>query len=279
VWYEPAATLYHHEHASQKAGRSLHDENEARNRGLLFARWGRLPSDEHLFRPEPPAPDAGGDAQATLRLLMAAPDLARALETHVGRLDGEFVAFLRGRAAATDDPEAAGALEALADHIAQRFTPAAVSERAVALLEGLLAEPDLAAALRERDHELDEDLLGLVRLNAQTARREQNAELAEALDGLAAYIAGRLAARAPALEPDVGHTDGAAAETLRLLLEADDLPDALAQHAARLDAGLLALVRANAAAAGADGDDELAEGLAALAGHIAGRLAEPVALA
>jgi hypothetical protein len=61
--------------------------------------------------------------------------------------------------------------------------------------------------------------------------------------------------------------DGASA-TLELLLQADDLPAALERHRARLDADLLALVNANAAAARAGGEAELAEGLVTLAEYV-----------
>lgn len=64
-----------------------------------------------------------------------------------------------------------------------------------------------------------------------------------------------------------------AGQTLELLLEADDLLAALQEHAALLDADLLDLVRQNARAARADGDEELAAGLDDLAAYIEGVLA------
>jgi hypothetical protein len=60
-----------------------------------------------------------------------------------------------------------------------------------------------------------------------------------------------------------------AAETLRLLLDADDLEAALEQHAQRLDADFVSLVRLNAGTARADGNAELAEGLEGLAEYAA----------
>jgi glycosyltransferase involved in cell wall biosynthesis len=60
-----------------------------------------------------------------------------------------------------------------------------------------------------------------------------------------------------------------AQETFRLLLNADDISAALQQYRNRFDAGLLALVHSNAAAARADGQAELAEGLDDLAAYIA----------
>ena len=63
-----------------------------------------------------------------------------------------------------------------------------------------------------------------------------------------------------------------ASRTLRLLLDSDDLLVALQEHAARLDADLLDLVRLNVQAACADGDEELAQGLDDLAAYIEGVL-------
>lgn len=64
----------------------------------------------------------------------------------------------------------------------------------------------------------------------------------------------------------------AASETLALLLEAEDLPQALEEHADRLDEDLYALVRLNADTARADGQLELAEGLEDLAEYVKGVL-------
>jgi hypothetical protein len=61
---------------------------------------------------------------------------------------------------------------------------------------------------------------------------------------------------------------GGAEETLRRLLAADDLPAALREHEAELDAGLLALVRRDVDLARKDGQAELAEGLQNLAEYI-----------
>ncbi|MBL8055901.1 MAG: glycosyltransferase, partial [Anaerolineales bacterium] len=266
VWYTPAATLHHHEHASQKAGRTLHDENEARNRQLLFARWGRLASDEHLFQvegaPETPAPSR---AEETLLLLTGAADLSAALDQYQARLDQDVLDLLDRLAAGTADPEARQSLAALAELIRPRLAAPKPAVRAVETLQWLLAQPDLPAALAQQADRLDEDLLNLVRLNAATARGDGKPELAGGLDLLADYIAAQL--QPPAAPP-------AAAETLSRLLEAEDLPAALAEQAARLDADVLALVRENAAAARADGDLELAEGLGHLADYIAGVLTE-----
>jgi hypothetical protein len=72
----------------------------------------------------------------------------------------------------------------------------APSPRAVQTLEQLLEAPDLIAALSEREADLDQDLLDLVRLNADTARADGDDALAGGLDALAAYVADVVSARA-----------------------------------------------------------------------------------
>jgi hypothetical protein len=64
------------------------------------------------------------------------------------------------------------------------------------------------------------------------------------------------------------HSTQKAMDTLEMLLAADDLLAALAEHRDLLDQDLLELVRINAAAARADGDQELAEGLDNLATYL-----------
>jgi len=151
----------------------------------------------------------------------------------------------------------------------------AASDRAAKTLEMLFAQPDLLAALQQNADKLDADLLALVRLNADTARSDGKADLAQGLDRLAAYIQQVVAnpkGQLPSARPQK------AAETLALLLEADDLPAALEQQAANLDADLLALVRANAAAARQEANADLAQGLDDLAAHVEGVIRQRAAL-
>jgi len=65
-----------------------------------------------------------------------------------------------------------------------------------------------------------------------------------------------------------GKSNGRAVETLRLLLDADDLAEALEEHQGRLDSDLLNLVLENAETARTDGNLELVEGLTDLAEYI-----------
>ncbi|HEY9077941.1 MAG TPA: glycosyltransferase [Anaerolineaceae bacterium] len=69
-------------------------------------------------------------------------------------------------------------------------------------------------------------------------------------------------------KPETSQPSSHAAETLELLLSADDLPSALEQYKERLDRDLLNLIRQNIASAKADGEDDLAEGLSHLAGYV-----------
>jgi tetratricopeptide (TPR) repeat protein len=127
----------------------------------------------------------------------------------------------------------------------------------------LLEAEDLPAALVEHHHRLDGELLELVRANARAARADGDPDLAEGLEYLAAYVDQAIAATRPA-SPSIR-----AAETLTMLLDADDLPAALLEHRNLLDSDLLALVRRDATAARAEGDGELAEGLDDLAEYVA----------
>jgi len=63
-------------------------------------------------------------------------------------------------------------------------------------------------------------------------------------------------------------SDGRAIETLQLLLDSDDLAEALTRYEDRLDSELLTLVQENMKTARADGNLELAEGLSSLADYI-----------
>jgi hypothetical protein len=101
-----------------------------------------------------------------------------------------------------------------------------------------------------------------VRSNARTARADGDAGLAEGLDDLATYVGQVIAAARPA------PPSNRSADTLFMLLEADDLPAALLEHRNRLDSDLLALVRRDAGAARAEGNGDLAEGLDDLAEYI-----------
>jgi hypothetical protein len=62
--------------------------------------------------------------------------------------------------------------------------------------------------------------------------------------------------------------NGRAVETLQLLLDSDDLVEALSKYQDRLDDDLLKLVQENAVTARLDGNLELAEGLSDLAEYI-----------
>jgi len=127
----------------------------------------------------------------------------------------------------------------------------------------LLESDDLVATLEQNIEKLDSELLELVQANIQTAQSEGNHDLAEGLETLAAYIEQMLETRG---KQDAQQNE--AAETLHMLLEADDLEAALEQYVKKLDAALLALVQANVQTAHNENNQELAEGLEALAEYI-----------
>ena len=145
--------------------------------------------------------------------------------------------------------------------------------KAAQTLEMFLEAEDLPAALKENEALLDEDLLDLVRRNATSARSDGNTALADGLDDLASYVAEVIAARQPSPEHTCQSTKTSPvapeqlpaaprpAETLRMLLEADDLAAALKEHKNKLDTSLLNLVLENARTARSDGNSDLAQGL------------------
>ncbi len=151
--------------------------------------------------------------------------------------------------------------------------PPQTTMRAVETLQMLLAQPDLLAALRVNEDKLDTDLLALVRLSADAARAEGRLDMAPGLERLAAYIE-QVLQNPPGQRPSPNRQK--AAETLRLLLEAEDLPAALQRYADQLNADLLMLVRTNAQAARQAGAGNLAEGLDNLAAYIEAALARAV---
>jgi GT2 family glycosyltransferase len=111
VWYEPAAALYHREHGSSLAKRTLHEENFKKNARILYERWGVLPGDEHLFYPERPAHEKQAasshsqilDPAETLSMLLDADDLFEALEQHRSRLNSDLLALVDANARAARD--------------------------------------------------------------------------------------------------------------------------------------------------------------------------------
>jgi GT2 family glycosyltransferase len=216
------------------------------------------------------AGQATSSAAETLQHLLEAEDLADALQRYADQLDANVLELVRTNAAAArrdGETELAEGLENLAAYIEQALAarPPAVSVQAVERLQTLLSQADLPQALRDHEDWLDADLLALVRLNADTARADGKPELARGLDNLAVYVEQRVQKRIVQTPPG---GESRAAETLELLLTADDVAQTLEQNLDRLDAPLVALVRQNAAAARQQGQVELAEGLDTLAGHM-----------
>jgi len=147
-----------------------------------------------------------------------------------------------------------------------------LQERAKQTLQRLLEAEDILQALDEHEELLDEELLALVRRDAETARLSGEGDLAEGLEALAETIEERLKEKLQVKVQTRAERKEPAAETLRRLLEAEDILQALDEYEELLDEELLALVRRDAEAARQAGEDDLAEGLEALAETIEERL-------
>jgi hypothetical protein len=164
----------------------------------------------------------------------------------------QFHAGQMARVFARKHPESGLAQYTLAIH--QQARP-----QAAALAEGVMDTQLLKAAdeLEELLETAGQDA-GVLKTLAQTY-----ALLLER-----AYVRGILAGEAhEAVSPT---SRDVAAATFEALLAAEDLPAELEARAGELDDELLTLVRANALAADADGEAELAGGLRALADYITG---------
>jgi GT2 family glycosyltransferase len=197
-------------------------------------------------------PDKASQALAELRAVFPAhPQLQE-------RADGIEV-LMQGQAAGAGT--APGGAEDQVDRTSAAGEAPTGRSPAVETLELLLGAEDLLAALELYAERLDEGLLELVRQNERSARAAGDEDLAAGLEALEEYIEAEIASRP-------GSQEDRAQETLRLILEAGDLRAALELYSERLDEGLLELVRLNARAAQADGDQELAEGLEALAEYV-----------
>lgn len=154
-------------------------------------------------------------AEGTLRLLLEADDLSSVLQEHEDKLDTHLLDLVRQNseaARADGDQELGEGLDDLAAYfeqvISNRQSVIGVPLKdngqrstAVESLEMLLEADDLTAALQEHEEELDSDLLELVRENAEAVRGNGDAELAEGLDDLAAYIEQVVRSRELASEP------------------------------------------------------------------------------
>jgi glycosyltransferase involved in cell wall biosynthesis len=214
-------------------------------------------------------PPASAKAVETLTLLLQSEDLPAALLAHEKDLDAELLKMVRlnaQTAQADGKQDLAQGLENLAayiNNVIDSRSVAAPVDQAVATFQQLLSADDLLTALQENENKLDNDLLHLVKENERSARRDGETELADGLNDLANYIeqviANRIELQTSRYNPE---------ETLRILLDAEDIVTALKDNRNRLDEDLLELVRANIRAAIAEGNQDLAEGLENLADFI-----------
>ncbi len=252
VLYQPAAVLVHHESASKSPdGRHNLNAHTQANRQSLLAKWPSLASDEALFF---------GEAYVRARQ-QARRQLARATTALKQRnLKAAESALRKALTSAPDLPEALVAL-------AQLHEARGAHAQAADLYARVLATAPTAWEVRT--HLVDAWLAAGQPERAALEWRQLHAvfptapEVTSRQAQVAAYLPVETAAPA---------ASDRAAETLSLVLAADDILEALDRYADRLDAAVLDLVQANAQAARQDGDTALAEGLTALVEQVAARL-------
>ncbi len=149
-----------------------------------------------------PAPAAAPSrrAVATLELLLSSPNLPAALQEHTARLDADVLALVRlnaETARADGQVVLGGLLDDLADHIRSLIDqrqpraapPAAAPLSAAQTLQQLLDADDLPAALEQLQPHFTDELLALIKANAQAARQDGDTDLVEGLAALAEYVA------------------------------------------------------------------------------------------
>jgi hypothetical protein len=152
-----------------------------------------------------------------------------------------------------------------ADPRANQPSHAPAASRAERVVAALLNSANLMQSLQAHLDQLDGEVIRLLRERSAQARAAGEAEGAAALDQLAGYV--------QALAEAAGNpAQTRAHETLKLILDADDVVAALEHNAHRLDGDVLELVRLNEQTARADGEIGLADGLHDLAQYVAARL-------
>jgi GT2 family glycosyltransferase/glycosyltransferase involved in cell wall biosynthesis len=274
VLYQPTVELYHDESAS-KASDGGHPLNIHTQENLqkLLEKWGpanggKLGSDEALFFGE----------KTIRRWRRAVKDLQRARAClEAGNAPAARSAMRKAVETAYDLPQA------LSDYAQLMASQGDWAEAARYLEQAVhFAPASWEARLRLVDAWIgagqpDKASQALAELRAVFPAHPQ---LQERADGIEALAQGRAAAACTAPEGAVDQAGkppaaaeeltgrSPAVETLELLLGAEDLLAALERYSERLDEGLLELVRQNARAVQADGDQELAEGLEALAEYV-----------
>jgi hypothetical protein len=193
-WERALAQLVENATVRTQLGAQGHEQALTREAQVLAPRWAEVFADL--------AQNVAGErrAQETLAWLIAADDLALAVQSQPERMDAHLLALVRSQeetARAHGEVQDAEALAQLAEFIAVQGgagdDTSAAQERAVATFQWLLESDDIAADLAGAADRLDSALLALVQANARAARQQGDLELAAGLDDLAAVIGETLA--------------------------------------------------------------------------------------
>jgi len=256
--------LYHYSGASEAVGGDhlLYGDNKNINLEKLLAKWRPLESDEAIFLG---AVKARRWAQGRRLVEKAAATLNQ----------GHFQEALDYiRQAVKTAPDLPEALTGYAQLLASRGKHRQAVEQLLKVIQTSPAHWDARLYLVD-------EWLAAGEVEKATTELDSLAEafpdhpLIKERQARLAKSAMKVSDKQPSLPQQSAETtyavreENQAVQTLRLLLEADDLPTALEQYADRLDEALLHLVHRNAASARADGNTALAEGLDALAEYIA----------
>jgi GT2 family glycosyltransferase/glycosyltransferase involved in cell wall biosynthesis len=264
VLYQPEVILYHRESASIDADGShnLHAHSKE-NVEKLIKKWSGLRSDEAIFY----------GVKAYQKMEQGRRWIRKA-EQALARGDLNTAYSSVGRAV-KEAPQLASALTSFAQLLSRRgehLRAAEYIERALKeaphnwQLHLFLMEEWISAGELHRAVSVLDELLRVFPNEPGLQKRKQV---------IAGWLSKKDSASSPSLLPDETAPvppDSPALDRsqalLASLLDAEDLVAALEEHSSDLDENLLALVQDNAAAARADGDLELAEGLDNLSSYL-----------
>ena len=127
-------------------------------------------------------------------MLLEADDLVTALQVYEGRLDESVLELVKDNASSASmegDRDLAAGLEDLAEYIGNVIASRNGNSRVISpaeMLDNILSADDLVAFIAENEASITRDLVLLVQENAETAKKDGDAELAEGLGDLAAYL-------------------------------------------------------------------------------------------
>ncbi len=253
VLYQPGATLFHYESASTtNDGRHTLNENTQRNLKALLAKWKNISSDEKLFFGEKVARRwaRGRRWVNRVRDMLAQDQFEQAIS-----------AMAEALSIAPDLPEA---LIGQAQMSSNQGHHEAAIENLVKAIQHSPANWDARFMLVDEYITAGDTQSAQIELAHLQAVFPDHPKILQRGEMLALFV-----------EQDVSPEDNVhdPAQTLQMILEADDIIACLNENAAKLDRSLYDLVRSNADSAKSEGQGELASGLEDLAAYIEGVIA------